>query len=98
MAEREPTQVGEILALLGKGTSFKGTLAFEGRARVDGKLELTVTLSRVMMPFLLIASLTAVAMGMQYAHEQYTAPALSPATFNLVAKSYANLLRRWAEP
>lgn len=53
--------------------------------RVDGKLELTVLLSRVMMPFLLIASLTAVAMGMQYAHEQYTAPALSPATFNLVA-------------
>lgn len=39
MAEREPTQVGEILALLGKGTSFKGSLVFEGRARVDGKLE-----------------------------------------------------------
>jgi cytoskeletal protein CcmA (bactofilin family) len=38
MAEREPTQIGEILALLGRGTSFRGTLAFEGRARVDGKL------------------------------------------------------------
>lgn len=38
MAEREPTQVGEILALLGRGTSFRGTLAFEGRARIDGKL------------------------------------------------------------
>lgn len=39
MAEREATQVGEIHALLARGTSFKGTLAFEGRARVDGKLE-----------------------------------------------------------
>lgn len=39
MAEREPTQIGEIFALLGRGTAFKGTLSFEGRARVDGKLE-----------------------------------------------------------
>lgn len=38
MAEREPTQVGEILALLGRGTTFRGTLAFEGRARIEGKL------------------------------------------------------------
>ena len=39
MAERESTQIGEIQALLARGTSFKGTLAFEGRARIDGKLE-----------------------------------------------------------
>jgi cytoskeletal protein CcmA (bactofilin family) len=38
MAEREPTQIGEILALVGRGTTFRGTLAFEGRARIDGKL------------------------------------------------------------
>lgn len=39
MAERESTQIGEIQALLGRGTRFKGTLAFEGRARIDGTLE-----------------------------------------------------------
>jgi cytoskeletal protein CcmA (bactofilin family) len=39
MAERESTQIGEIHALLARGTSFRGTLVFEGRARVDGKLE-----------------------------------------------------------
>lgn len=39
MAEREPTLIGEIHALLGRGTRFRGTLAFEGRARVDGKLD-----------------------------------------------------------
>lgn len=43
MAERESTQVGEIHALLSRGTRFKGTLAFEGRARIDGKLEGEVT-------------------------------------------------------
>ena len=52
---------------------------------VPGKVDLTVTLTRVMLPFLLIASLTAIAMGMQQAQEQFAAPALSPATFNLVA-------------
>ena len=39
MAERESTQVGEIHALLARGTKFKGTLAFSGRARIDGKLD-----------------------------------------------------------
>ncbi|MBK9030154.1 MAG: murein biosynthesis integral membrane protein MurJ [Myxococcales bacterium] len=52
---------------------------------VPGKVDLTVTLTRVMLPFLLLASLTAIAMGMQQAQERYAAPALSPATFNLVA-------------
>ncbi len=39
MAERESTQIGEIHALLGRGTRFRGTLAFGGRARIDGTLE-----------------------------------------------------------
>ena len=39
MAERESTQVGQIHALLARGTKFTGTLAFSGRARVDGTLQ-----------------------------------------------------------
>lgn len=54
-------------------------------ARVPGKLELTTELTRIMLPFLVLASLSAVAMGMQQAQEQYAAPALAPATFNVVA-------------
>ena len=33
----EMTGAGEIHALLGRGTSFEGTLAFEGRVRIDGR-------------------------------------------------------------
>jgi len=30
---------GEITALLGCGTEFRGTLVFDGRVRIDGRLE-----------------------------------------------------------
>ena len=32
-------EVGEMVAFLGKGTDFKGTLHFEGTIRIDGRLE-----------------------------------------------------------
>ncbi|MGA2192599.1 MAG: polymer-forming cytoskeletal protein [Nitrospirota bacterium] len=32
-------ETGEIVAFLGKGTDFKGTLHFEGTIRIDGRLE-----------------------------------------------------------
>ena len=50
-----------------------------------GKAELTVLLTRVMMPFLLLVSFAAVAMGMLNAEERFAVPALSPALFNVVA-------------
>ena len=40
-------------------------------------------LTRVMMPFLLLVSLSAVAMGMLNAQGRFTAPALAPALFNV---------------
>jgi cytoskeletal protein CcmA (bactofilin family) len=39
MAEKDPTGVKELQALLGRGTEFEGKLRFEGRVRVDGKLQ-----------------------------------------------------------
>lgn len=50
-----------------------------------GKLELTVTLTRIMMPFLAIVSMSAVAMGMLNAQDRFAAPALAPACFNLTS-------------
>ncbi len=38
MAERDPTGVKELQALLGRGTEFEGKLTFEGRVRIDGTL------------------------------------------------------------
>lgn len=38
--EAQPlTSVGEILALLGRGTAYEGKLCFEGPVRIDGKFE-----------------------------------------------------------
>jgi putative peptidoglycan lipid II flippase len=44
--------------------------------------DLTAHLARVMMPYLLLVSLSAVAMGMLNAQGSFTAPALAPALFN----------------
>ncbi|HUL77420.1 MAG TPA: lipid II flippase MurJ, partial [Vicinamibacteria bacterium] len=54
-----------------------------------GKAALTVLLTRVMMPFLLLVSFAAVAMGMLNAEERFAVPALSPALFNAVAILWA---------
>ncbi len=44
---------------------------------------LAAELARIMMPFLLLVSLSAVAMGMLNAQSRFTAPALAPALFNV---------------
>lgn len=52
---------------------------------VPGKFELTVTLTRIMLPFLAIVSMAAVSMGMLNAQDRYLAPALAPASFNVMS-------------
>ncbi|HEY6001622.1 MAG TPA: murein biosynthesis integral membrane protein MurJ [Anaeromyxobacter sp.] len=44
---------------------------------------LAASLTRIMMPFLLLVSLSAVAMGMLNAQSRFTAPAIAPALFNV---------------
>jgi len=56
-----------------------------GFEAVPGKRDLTVLLTRIMLPFLFLVSCAAVAMGMLNAEERYAAPALAPAMFNVVA-------------
>jgi putative peptidoglycan lipid II flippase len=86
---------GNLLVLVGTAVAlamvFAPTLmsALVGEFQaVPGKVALTVTLARIMLPFLIIASVTAVAMGMQQAQDRFAAPALSPATFNIVAIAF----------
>jgi putative peptidoglycan lipid II flippase len=52
-------------------------------ANVPGKLELTIRLARIMLPFLTLATIAAAAMGMLNALHHYFVPALSPAAFNV---------------
>jgi putative peptidoglycan lipid II flippase len=50
---------------------------------VPGKLDLTVQLTRVMLPFLMAVVAAAVAMGMLNSLHHYFVPAVSPAMFNI---------------
>lgn len=59
-------------------------LTAEDFARVPGKLALTVTLARIMLPLLTLVALAAAAMGMLNSLQQFFLPALSPAMFNVV--------------
>jgi putative peptidoglycan lipid II flippase len=52
-------------------------------ANVPGKLELTVALTRTMLPFLTLVALAAAAMGMANSLHHFFFPALSPAMFNV---------------
>ena len=52
-------------------------------ARVPGKLDLTVQLARIVLPFLTMAAIAAAAMGMLNSLHHFFVPALSPAMFNI---------------
>jgi putative peptidoglycan lipid II flippase len=63
-----------------------------GFAREPAKMELTVRLTRIMLPFLPIVSFAAVAMGMLNAHSRFGPPASASSMFNVVAIAWALLL------
>src|SRR5262245_5678241 len=54
-----------------------------GFGAIPGKLDLTVLLTRVMLPFLPAVALAAAAMGMLNAHGRFGVPALAPALLNI---------------
>lgn len=59
------------------------TLLASGFAAVPGKLELTVTLTRVMLPFLTLVAVAAVLMGMLNSLHRFFVPSFAPAMFNV---------------
>lgn len=89
LASRLLTLLGVVLAgLVAVGIVFARPLVAvlaPGFDAVPGKEDLTVLLTRVMLPFLPLVSFAAVAMGMLNAEERYGPPALAPAMFNVVA-------------
>ena len=56
-----------------------------GFAAVPGKFELTVQLTRVVMPFLVLVAVAAACMGMLNSLNVFFVPALSPAMFNIAS-------------
>ncbi|HVR71400.1 MAG TPA: murein biosynthesis integral membrane protein MurJ [Vicinamibacteria bacterium] len=96
---------GRLLTLLGViltaltllGLAFAGPLVAliaPGFAQEPGKAELTVRLTRIMLPFLPVVSFAAVAMGMLNAHGRYGPPAAASSMFNVVSIAWAVML--WA--
>jgi putative peptidoglycan lipid II flippase len=59
---------------------------------VPGKLELTIQLTRIMLPFLALVAVAAALMGMLNSLHHYFLPSLSPATFNVATIASALLL------
>ncbi len=78
--------VGLVLAVVGAltllGMIFSDAIV-RGIAPDIPERALAATLTRIMMPFLLLVSLAAVAMGMLNAQSRFTAPAVAPALFNV---------------
>ena len=60
---------------------------FSDRGHVDGvsKRDLTISLTRLLIPFLLLAAWAALCRGILNTYRRFFLPALSPALFNLVA-------------
>lgn len=85
-----------VLGLL-LASPLVGALA-PGFDAVPGKAEITVLLTRVMLPFLPVVSFAAVAMGMLNAEERYGAPAVAPAMFNVVTILWGVLLWKLGLP
>jgi putative peptidoglycan lipid II flippase len=87
LSNRVATILAPALALLCvSGIIFAPQIVdvmFPGFAQVPGKKELTVTLTRVMMPFLLFIALAAKAMGVLNAKNVFGVPALASAFFNV---------------
>ena len=52
-------------------------------SEVPGKLELTIYLTRIVLPFLTLVAVAAVLMGMLNSLGHFFVPALSPAMFNV---------------
>lgn len=101
-AHRLASRLFTLLAVLLGGLVLVGivwadrlvALIAPGFDQVPGKAEITIRLTRLMLPFLPLVSFAAVAMGMLNAEERYGFPAFSPALFNAVTIVWA--LGLWA--
>jgi putative peptidoglycan lipid II flippase len=81
--------------LVAAGIAFAAplvTLYAGDYSHVPGKLELTIQLTRIMLPFLTMIAVAAALMGMLNALQHYFVPALAPASFNVATIACALLL------
>ena len=69
-----------------------------GFEAIPGKIALTIHLTRIMFPFILLVSLAALVMGMLNAKNVFGMPALASAFFNLGSIIGGLALAKWLDP
>ncbi len=73
-----------LIVVAGMVFSVPITTAFASAyAEIPGKLELTVSLTRIMFPFLALVAVATALMGMLNSLQRFFVPAMSPAMFNV---------------
>ncbi len=80
------------------GIAFAGpisTLFAPGFAAIPGKLELTVSLTRIVFAYIFCIGMVAAAMGVLNALRDFSAPALSPVVMNVVTTVSTLALAPW---
>ncbi|MEE9554580.1 MAG: murein biosynthesis integral membrane protein MurJ, partial [candidate division Zixibacteria bacterium] len=63
-----------------------------------GRVDLTITLTKIMFPFIILVAFAAVSMGTLNSLGRFGVPALAPAIFNIVMIGSALLLTRYFDP
>jgi putative peptidoglycan lipid II flippase len=74
------------------------SIVASGFKQTPGKFELTVQLTRIMFPFLLLVALAAQAMGILNACNQFGVPAMASTFFNIGSLFFGVLLGKWLGP
>ena len=62
------------------------------------KLDFTITLTRIMFPFILLVSLAALVMGMLNARKVFFMPAMASTFFNIASMAVGGLVGWWLDP
>ena len=86
------TVLGSIAVIGALASPLIVALYAYGFASLPEKFELTVSLNRIMFPYIFFVGLTAISAGVLNVHKKFFAPALSPAIWNTTIISFALLL------
>lgn len=73
-------------------------LAHGWKEATPEKVEFTITLARIMYPFILLVSLAALVMGMLNARKVFFMPAMSSTFFNIGSMAAGGLIGWWLDP
>lgn len=73
-----------IVMILGMEKIMPMIVSGDGFTAVPGKVDMTITMTKIMFPFLYLMSLFAYFMAILNAHKKFMATALAPCYFNLV--------------